>query len=239
MKNYLSKVIWGKGALNLLSNLQKITQDNPTILFLRHSAREEPNNFEDTLHAKLTEEGRKGAYAFGDQLPKAWNYRIYSSSIQRCVDTSLEIQKNLNTRDISVSNQGTLDNLFRIDSSNEKFLKYNKRDGKNFIDYWISGFYPAVEVESTLSIAQRLSKDVLSNRKETPDEVLDIYISHDFHLILLLFHWAGELASPQWIDYLDGFLVQLKPDKMLFYYNMGIKSVPYPQWWKKGRVNCI
>ena len=83
MKLILEKK-WAIGARKILEIIPDLKQNLQTVIFLRHSAREEPEGFLETLKAPLTEEGREIAREFGTLLPKNWQYRVFTSPVNRC-----------------------------------------------------------------------------------------------------------------------------------------------------------
>lgn len=228
----LSNVHWSNGARNVLKNFSFLDLNKKTALFLRHSAREEPIGFNETIKAPLTSEGIDAAIEFGTKLPSEWNYRIYTSPVQRCVDTGKYIQEGIVKNNIEVINSGILPNLTLIKNNSKEFLKLFSRDQPKFLDYWIAGFYSEEIIESSFDVARRLAQDLILNQQKKDSNLLDIYISHDFHLLLFLFYWSGKLATKRWIGYLDGFFVQFDEESMKFIHHENMYTVPYPDWWE-------
>ena len=66
----LNEVKWNKEPNQLLVHDAELENKFPTILFLRHSAREEPEDIKEALEANLTLEGKKAAELFGQGLNK-------------------------------------------------------------------------------------------------------------------------------------------------------------------------
>lgn len=224
---------WEKGAQLIIENLSNINPNLPTIIFLRHSAREEPDDFEETLRAPLTDEGRMIAQKFGQNLPLDYKYRFFSSPVERCKETSDLIQETLRKRDCIVESGAILPNLTLIKNKRKPMIEYFTRDGHDFVNRWIAGFYPESIVEPPLIVAQRIAEDVLMNLDFSTKKRIDFYVSHDFHLLVILFYWTGVLATKEWIDYLGGFILQLKENNMIFYFNHTKKEIPYPFWLKQ------
>lgn len=224
---------WERGAQSIIENIAKIDQDLPTVIFLRHSAREEPDDFEETLRAPLTEEGRLIAQEFGSKLPSIHDYRFFSSPVERCKETAILIEKRLKQRNVQIHPGAILPNLTHIENNRKLMMEYFKRDGKTFVDKWIAGFYPDSVVEPPIIVAQRIAEDIVLNFEEKPKNLIDLFISHDFHLLVILFYWTGILATKEWIDYLGGFILQFDDDLMYLYYNHSKKEIFYPYWLKQ------
>ncbi len=49
----------------------------------------------------------------------------------------------------------------------------------------------------------------------TPD-TLEIYVSHDTYVGSIMFHWFGVPIHQDGVDFLDGFLLQLRDDRWLY-----------------------
>ncbi len=120
---------WTKEAAQLLELLKGIALKNKScMLFLRHSKREEVTTFESIPKLRLTAEGEQGAFEFGNSLPSAFQYRIFSSPVGRCQTTALKLQEGLKAcnNNVIVEYQGVLPILYRI-SGDGVFMKESLR----------------------------------------------------------------------------------------------------------------
>lgn len=228
----LSKVSWGTPGLKLLSYLNSLKEPCKTIIVIRHSAREEPGEVTKALSAPLTEIGKQAAYEFGSSLANNKFYQIHYSKVDRCKETANCINKGIVDKDGKTQIKGEMASLYVINYKREKFIEYIQRDSRLFVDHWFAGHYPQEEIEPAINIAQRAAFEISKNLLKTDSNVIDLYISHDFHILVYLFYWAGILSTTKWIQYLDGFILQFKDHKLIFYYNGGKKEVNYPHWWK-------
>ena len=233
----LSKVSWGAPVIKLLSHLKTIQDTFKTVIVIRHSAREEPQEVTEVFKASLTELGKRAAFEFGNNLPKDKIYQIYHSTIDRCKETAIYIDKGINHKNGKTQFKGEMENLTTIKTIREKFIEYIRQDSRLFLDHWFAGHYPQEEIEPAMNIAQRTALEISQNSLNTESNVIDIYITHDFHVMVYLFYWAGILLTKQWIQYLDGFIMQFRDHKLIFYYNGGKKEVNYPHWWKTNTFN--
>ncbi|MHA1720400.1 MAG: histidine phosphatase family protein [Promethearchaeota archaeon] len=231
--NTLKTVSWGKGALSLLAKLKNgnLIKKVPTILMLRHSEREEPEILEEIFNAPLTERGRKAAYEFGNNLPRKYNYHFFHSPVERCKNTAEEIRRGLSNTDSAFSIE-PLESLYKVVCDYEKFKTNLKRTQMKFLDYWIGNFYDPNEIEPALAVAERMAEDLRKIIKNQDGNTINVFVSHDFHVILAQFFWTGILATNEWIQYLDGFIMQFLDDKMIFYSKNETREVSYPYWWK-------
>ena len=234
--NTLKLVSWGKGANKLLNTIKNnhLLENTPTIIMLRHSEREEPEILEEIFKAPLTERGRKTAFEFGMNLPKKFDYRFFHSPVKRCEHTALEIRKGISSPENGNSYPiESLESLVKVNCDYDKFKTYLKQTEMRFMDHWIGGFFNPDEIESPLDVARRIAKDIIRLLKTQQKNGIDVFVSHDFHVILSQFYFSGDLTTNEWIQYLDGFIIQFLDDKMKFYSKMGNIEVDYPYWWIK------
>jgi len=87
MSSILESVVWGKQALSLLEQLEKLDPTKPAVMHIRHSAREQKVHW----HSTLSTEGKQAAYEFGYES-NSDNTRIYHTIMERTKETANEIQ---------------------------------------------------------------------------------------------------------------------------------------------------
>ncbi len=80
--------------------------------------------------------------------------------------------------------------------------------------------------------AQRAASAMMKNLDKLDSSGFDIYASHDLWVASFLFCWFGIMPSIEWIEYLDGFIMQLTYDRMNVFYKDGKKEAYYPYWWR-------
>jgi broad specificity phosphatase PhoE len=228
----LSSVEWGRAALNLLSRGSELIPNSPAALIIRHSERDEPDQFKDILKAKLTLRGQQAAFEFGRNLPANKKYVIYHSPIERCQVTAEQIHEGITSRLSPSIIKGTLDSISDIKTDRKEVSKIIDRDYPNFLFYWIANFYPTDVVESSFNISKRVSKDIDKHFKSADDNTVFIYVTHDWHVTGVLFHFSAILNTIDWIEYLDGFFLQKKDDKLVIQHKFGTKIIYKPAWWK-------
>jgi hypothetical protein len=71
----------------------------------------------------------------------------------------------------------------------------------------------------------------MKNHYKLEPSGFDIYVSHDIWVAPFLFYWFGIMPSIEWIEYLDGFIMQLTDDRLKVYYKDEEKEAYYPYWW--------
>ena len=227
----LDEYPWASEAQELLRKVAEIPRQTKVIMILRHSHRGEPSRLGMINDIPLTEEGRLVAREFGTSLPEGRNYRIFYSEIERCKDTAQLIAEGLNEKGINLETiepSGILKGMAGVGSEIEKLTHRDKHEA---ILKWAAGHYPETIIEPLHSYAQRAANVIWSSHQQAAPSTIDICISHDFHIMALQFGWFGEWMHDEWVDYLGGFLMQLEADRLIFYKNGRIKSIPYPFWW--------
>jgi len=232
--NKLRSVSWGKNAIQLLDTLNNhdLLEDAPTIIMLRHSEREEPEILEEIFKAPLTERGREVAFEFGMNLPKKYEYRFFHSPVERCENTALEIRRGIsNSKQSNSFPIQSLESLFMVNCDFEKFKTYLKKTNRKFMDFWIGQFYSLDAIEPPLAVAKRMGKDIIKILKTQKKNGIDVFVSHDFQVILSQFYFSGDLTTNEWIQYLDGYIIQFLDKTIKFYSKMGNIEVTYPHWW--------
>ncbi len=226
----LDFVSWGKPAIKFLSYLNNHKGGFPINVMLRHSAREEQKKLVEIFKATLTQQGKDAAFEFGKALTIDRNYRFFHSPIHRCEETAEYIKKGIQDNDGNTQLLGGVLSLLQIKSTKNKFIFYRDRDKGDFMKNWLNGVYPAEEIENTIDVAQRIVHDMMKNLKTIKPNTIDIYITHDSHLMILIYYLVGIQAIKGWPQYLDGLILQFKDGMLVIYYNGEILEVKYPNW---------
>jgi len=227
----LGSTSWGKITQKLLQSTELLQPDLPTILLLRHSAREEPTEILEIFKAPLTDSGRQGAQELGKLLPSTWNYTLYSSPVGLCQDTAAHIQKGLESNQFKVQNNGIMANLHDITVDPIPFMRLFTKEGMFFLRKWINGQFSTEIVEPAFDVARRAATEIQTHVSSQDPQNLNIYVSHDFQVILFLYFWSGVDAISEWISYLNGFFLQFSDSTLIFLLNGKKIEVPYPNWW--------
>jgi len=229
---YLKSVEWGKPALSLLSLSRELDPDLPAVMHVRHSERP-PLTPESVVETSLTDQGRKVAFEMGTQLPRDKSYRLYHSISNRAIDTAEEIDKGLRSNNVDSIIRGV---FIHSHDDYEKFirylLQYSNETARPFVLKWASGHFPPWEMEPCRLFAQRTASVMMKNLEELDSSGFDIYVSHDIWIAPYLFYWFGIMPSVEWLEYLDGFILQLTEDRMKIFYNRRKMESYYPYWWR-------
>ena len=250
MSSILESVVWGKQALSLLEQLEKLDPTKPAVMHIRHSAREQKVHW----HSTLSTEGKQAAYEFGLKS-NSDNARIYHTIMERTKETANEIQKGIIDKGLRSKIEGTVNAISTYDVENQnrimmeimdefkitgkfssdemvQFTELSSSPIKTMVLRWFSGQYSPLYRRPSLEFVQQLTGVMVNNLKTIQSDGLDIYVSHDTWIAALLFHWFGIIPA-QWIRYLDGFIIQLYETKMQVFLPGETRKVNYPYWWNQ------
>jgi len=229
-----NKGVWTEQARNIIQNLKKPLFDSKSILILRHSQRYEPNLTDENQYMELTPQGRSIARFFGTQLPKKRTIRLFHSPVNRCKETAEEIHTGFEEIGGESIFKGECTAVWGIGVNKQFFMselqKYRNRD---IFFRWASGFYTPEEWPSLIQYCQRGADVIWNQLKLAPENGIDVYITHDWHLTAFRYGWFGLPPDDTWVGYLGGFLFTLKENHILLSDYGEIKTVEAPHWWKK------
>lgn len=232
MEEGLTTVSWGKPALKLLQYCEKLNDDLPAVMIIRHSERFEPKNLEEIHKASLTPRGKNLAKEFGNTLPKNRTYRLFYSPSERTKETAIKIQEGIHENGVKTESICISNILSHVLNVNDKFNYYLNRDMGDFLSNWMSYRYPPWEIEECAIFARRAAFEVFDNLHTLKRNVMDIYVSHDLFIGSFLFFWFGINTTTEWINYLDGFIFQIKDNIFHLFHKSGVKEIFSPYWLK-------
>ena len=232
MPSILKTVKWGITALKFLDQpMKRINKDKPALIFLRHSKADysQVNSLREGI---LTEQGIEASLEFGERLPNTNFYRIYHSEYPRATITAEGIHQGIMNQKGESTLIGSRPYLMFSKSDDTQIGRYfNRARARDFQIHWISGRYPPKDVESSLELAIESAKQVTYNLSEAEPSSIDLYVTHDIIILVMLFHWFGVFHVFPWAGLLDGFILQLYEKKMIFIDKEGEHKVDYPHWW--------
>ena len=226
---------WANKARKIIDKLAEFPDDSKIILVLRHSHRNEPKALEDVNKLRLTPKGHAIAKKFGENLPKNRPIRLFHSIIWRCEETAENIHNGFKKVGGESELLGTFEPLFNIGINNraifEKFKNYHFRE---ILYLWAVGFFHSNDWEPFTSYCQKTAQLILNNLKDAPENGIDIYVTHDWHLMSLRFGWFGLPPDSPWVKFLGGFAFTYEDDSILLLDRGELKSVQAPHWWNSN-----
>jgi broad specificity phosphatase PhoE len=241
MTSFLESIKWCKPALSLLSQCPELDPNRSAIFHLRHTERPlaAQNDFEQHAQLLSTKRGKQAAYELGKHLPNNREYRLYNSYSPRAKETVEKIHEGILSQGVNSRIEGVF--YHGPNDNSEKKWSYYRRDipepdsveGRRqlFINR-VNGSYPPWEVEPGSIIAKRQAAIIVENLKNSQENSFNLYVSHDVVIASFMFHWFGIIVDESFVDFLDGFILQLYEKTMVVYTKNGKKEVYYPGKYK-------
>jgi len=225
--------------LYLLSQCGELDTNLPAVMHVRHTERpiEEPGS-PGGFKIVSTEKGKKAALEFGSRLPSSRSYRLYHTYMERTRETAENIHEGI------LANEGSSDVIGSIPLTTivdrDGWMYYARRESEidsdglwsvRIFTKWISGHFPPWLRVPALNFSQRGAALTMKNLESAGARTFDIYVSHDVFVATFLLFWFGFFPT-DWVEFLDGFIMQLVDDKVKVYTKNGKKESYLPYWWK-------
>ena len=226
---------WASQASNIINKLKEFPEDSKIILVLRHSHRNEPKPKENVNKLRLTPQGHAIAKKFGESLPISRPIRLFHSIIWRCEETAENIHNGFKKVGGESEFLGKFEPLHNIGINNRVALKGFKNYHFREIMYlWAAGFFHSKDWEPFTSYCQNTAHLISKHLKDAPENGINIYVTHDWHLMSLRFGWFGLPPDLQWVKFLGGFAFIFEDDHFLLLERGELKSIQAPHWWKSN-----
>jgi hypothetical protein len=166
----------------LIEAFQKVPENQTINVLMRHSERFPIESDAEVFTAQLTPIGKELAYDFGAWLSDKYKIgRIFSSPINRCVETGVYLAKGSGNGKVVIPDP--------VLSHPNENGEYNQMG-----DYLASGEWP----DRIIKIAQKMFPDQDS-------KTLNFYITHDTVLALMAAYWLKmDIRGPEdWPKFLE------------------------------------
>ncbi len=223
---------WVVHARNIIENLDKFPEDSRLILILRHSHRNEPKPLENVNKLRLTPQGHAIAKKFGESLPKNRSIRLFHSIIWRCEETAENIHNGFQNIGGNSELKGVLEPLFDIGIQNRAFREHLNYDHFSKILFrWSAGFYLPEDWTPFTTYCHQAAQLIWNQNNNHSNRHIDIYVTHDWHVMSLRYGWFGLPPDEQWVKFLGGFAFTFEEDQILLLDHRGLKPVGIPHWW--------
>jgi len=224
---------WTTHARHLIKGIRKFPEDSKLILILRHSHRNEPKVRSEVHKERLTPEGHAIAKKFGELLPINKPIRIFHSVIWRCEETAENIHEGFKSIGGPSEIKGVVPLLYNIGIDDRSFFKQIENSPfKHILFRWASGFYLPEEWTPFIEYSQKTANLIWNQLNDAPERGLDIYVTHDWHLMSLRYGWFGIPPDERWVKFLGGFAFTFEEDHILLLDHGELKSLEIPHWWK-------
>jgi len=203
---------FGVQTLKVINDLLQDGINNYAVL-TRHSARHY-DTAENDMIMGLTEEGKQTSFEFGKALPSNSSIRLFSSPVNRCVETSDLIEKGYLSRGGNAQTNTVMNELvpfFVKDISKLMPMVYElvyAGDYLKFFRNWFDGKISDDLIDDASQSAQKLLSALVDLLQEQPKFTGNICVSHDWHLVLLKEYYLGQRAEEYGnIDFLEGVII--------------------------------
>jgi len=225
---------WTDEARQIIEGLQKFPEDSKIILVLRHSHRNEPTVLKGSQKLRLTPQGHAIAKKFGENLPISRPIKIFHSIIWRCEETANDIHEGFRSRGGESEIKGKLLPLADIGVKTKEFYMnvFNFVNVMGAFYRWVVGYYDPKDWTPFLEYCQSAARVFLDQVKNSPENGLNIFVTHDFNVMALRFGWFG-LQPKKWVKFLGGFAYTVGEEQTLLLDYGELKPVAVPHWWKK------
>lgn len=229
-----NEAAWTEEAREIIKNLKNPLFNSKTILILRHSQRYEPSFTDENQNMELTSQGRSIARLFGTKLPKNRIIRLFHSPVNRCKETAEEIHAGFQEIGGKSIFKGECTAIWGIGINNQFFMSELKKLGDIEVFFrWASGFYISENFPSLILYCQKAAEVILDQLELAPENGIDIYISHDWHLNAFRYGWFGLPPIDKLVGYLGGFAFRYEKN-LIYLLDYGeIKTIEPPYWWEK------
>ena len=224
---------WVTHARNIIENLDKFPVDSKLILILRHSHRNEPKPLENVNKLRLTPQGHAIAKKFGESLSKNRTIRLFHSIIWRCEETAENIHKGFQNIGGNSELKGVLKPLFDIGLQDRSYTtQFKNAHFREVLFRWSAGFYLPKEWTPFTTYCQQAARIIWNHGNNQSNRNIDIFVSHDWHVMSLRFGWFGLPPDEQWVKFLGGFAFSFEDDHILLLDHQGLRQVEIPHWWE-------
>ena len=226
---------WTNEARQIIDGLKKIPNNSKIILILRHSHRNPQTTLEKGQKTRLTPQGHTIAKKFGENLPSNRSIKIFYSIIWRCEETAKNIHEGFKNIGGTSELKGELTPLQSIGITDREFFlnEFTKVPVLDILYRWAVGFYNPNVWTPFIEYCQSTAHLIMDQVKNSPENGLDIFVTHDFNVMALRFGWFG-LLPKNWVKFLGGFAFTIGEDQTLLLDYDELKQVAIPHWWKKS-----
>jgi len=231
---------WTKQAGNIIEGLDKFPAHSKIIIILRHSQRYEPKLINENdlkgANMELTSLGEEVAKKFGENLPIDRAVRLFHSPRNRCKVTAEKIYQGFT----EVNGKGTLigenNSLYGIGINSQSYLyEFNTIRNYQVILRYLAGVYSPDLWPPAQPFYQKSGEEIWSQVYNISEGGINIFVTHDFHIMIFRFGWFGLPPDERWVNYLGGFAFSISEDHILLLDHGKLIKLGIPYWWKNKK----
>lgn len=224
---------WTLQAREILKAIEKFPENSKIILVLRHSHRNEPTAREKMSKLRLTDIGHEAAKRFGEALPLNRSIRLFHSVVWRCQETAEGILEGFRKKSGKGEIKGILKPLFFAGTPPTFFVNTLKEIAPiPFIYRWAAGHFSPESIMPFQQYCENAAKIIWNKLNSTPENSIDIHITHDIFLIALRLGWFELHPKKEWVPFLGGFAFILRNNKITLFDRNKFIEKDTPHWWK-------
>ena len=207
--------MWGERTAELIESVHDEGVSRMAVL-MRHSAREFEPGRHDLLNP-LTDEGRTAAQRLGERLPKALRVRGYASPPERCMETAEKVMVGHSAGGGEATRHRPVEALGVFYALDQMKMWKGMRGAGGLPEYlrlWFSGAVPT-DAMMPPDLAARLVFEVVASKlADAPGaSQLDLCVSHDMTLMLVMDRLLGQRAGDFDVEFLDGLVAYESDDR--------------------------
>ena len=231
---------WTKQAGTIIEGLDKFPAHSKIIIILRHSQRYEPKLINENdlkgANMELTSLGEEVAKKFGENLPIDRAVRLFHSPRNRCKVTAEKIYQGFT----EVNGKGTLigenNSLYGIGINSQSYLyEFNTIRNYQVILRYLAGVYSPDLWPPAQPFYQKSGEEIWSQVYNISEGGINIFVTHDFHIMIFRFGWFGLPPDERWVNYLGGFAFSIMDDHILLLDHGELIKLGIPYWWKNKK----
>ena len=205
----------------ITSVLDRIAGRAPISLIIRHAERNPIVRMEAAFDALLTEKGKEDARDLGKRLSALGPIRLYSSPIERCVQTAEYIKRGITEGDGTGVFEGSLPDLggpYITGLWEDVVRKVEELGQPVFVRKWFDGELPESLV---MPLEQAARNQVSILRRQLGDGAhSSVNVTHDWNIMILREYFFNlrhdDIAAP---PYLDGIAAYMEKGALRLLYH--------------------
>ncbi|MFX0076008.1 MAG: hypothetical protein ACFE96_11235, partial [Candidatus Hermodarchaeota archaeon] len=169
-------------------------------------------------------------------LPIGRPIRLFHSPRNRCKVTAEKIFQGFKKINGKGEYLGVCNALYGIGINNQSYLdEFNKSINYQVILRYLAGIYSPDLWPPAQPFYQRSGAQIWSQVENIAESGINIFVTHDFHIMIFRFGWFALPPDERWVDYLGGFAFSINEDYVLLLDHGKVMKVGIPYWWKNRK----
>jgi hypothetical protein len=183
---------------------------------------------------ELTPTGEEFSIKFGENLPIERSIRIFHSPRNRCKVTAEKILQGFTERNGKGDYIGVCNALYGIGINNQSYLdEFNNNANYQVIRRYLAGIYSPDLWPPAQPFYQKSGKQIWGELENITESGINIFVTHDFHIMIFRFGWFALPPDVRWVDFLGGFAFTIMEDHILLLDHGKLMKLGFPYWWNK------